>query len=319
MLCVRPLAPDYRSSKPIGWLLIATLISTLALAACSTAVEKSGEPMQLMDGLGREISLEGPAQRIVSLAPSNTEILFAVGAGSQVVGRDEISDFPAQAGEVTSIGSTFGELNTEAILALEPDLVLAADITAPEQLQTLETLGLKTFVIANPMDFDGLYSNLITVGQLTGHSEGADRLADDLRQRVEGVTSALSGQDPVTVFYEVDGSDPSAPWTTGVGTFQDLLLTLAGGDNVARDLQGWGQFDLETLVTSDPEVILFGEGPFIATTAETLGARPGWGGISAVQMDRVIPIDTNWVDRPGPRLVDALEAMARALHPELFE
>lgn len=295
------------------------LAAALILPACGTAADGPAGPIQITDGLGREIALEGPAQRIVSLAPSNTEILYAVGAGSQVIGRDGISDFPSGALDVTSIGSTFGELNTEAILALEPDLVLAADITAPEQLQTLETLGLTTFVLSNPQDFDGLYANLAVAGQITGHEVEAANLAKELRARVEEVVLTTSGAVPVTVFYEVDGSDPSAPWTTGTGTFQDLLIDLAGGSNVAAGISGWGQIDLEELVTSDPEVILFGEGPFIATSVDTLGDRPGWDGISAVQLGRVVPIDTNWVDRPGPRLVDALEAMAEALHPELFE
>jgi len=295
------------------------LVLALLLTACAAPADSPAGPLQVTDGLGREISLEGPAARIVSLAPSNTEMLFAIGAGSQVVGRDEVSDYPAQAAEVASIGSTFGELNTEAILALDPDLVLAADITAPEQLQSLETLGLTTFVLANPSDFEGLYENLETVGELTGHSAEASELAANLRARVEKVISAMRDRDRVTVFYEIDGSDPSAPWTTGAGTFQDLLIELAGGGNVASGIQGWGQIDIEQLVIQDPQVIVFGEGPFVVTTVESMSDRPGWDGIAAVRTGRVIPIDTNWVDRPGPRLVDALEAMARALHPELFD
>ena len=117
------------------------------MAACAASESLPAEPYELTDGLGREISLPSSIERIVSLAPSNTEMLVAIGAGSQVVGRDEVSDYPASASEVASIGSTFGELNTEAILALEPDLVLAADITAPEQIQSLEALGLTTFVV----------------------------------------------------------------------------------------------------------------------------------------------------------------------------
>ena len=199
-----------------------------------------------------------------------------------MIGRDEISDYPGQVADVTSIGSTFGELNTEAILALEPDLILAATITAPEQLQTLETLGLTTFVLANPMDFEGLYTNLETAGKLTGHEDEAADLASELRSRVEAVAETIEGAEPATVFYEVDGSDPSAPWTTGEGTFQDLLISLAGGVNVAGDIQGWGQFDLETLVTTDPDVIMFAEGPFIATTIDTLAVRPGWDGLCLI-------------------------------------
>jgi iron complex transport system substrate-binding protein len=277
------------------------------------------ESLEVTDGLGRQIALPSSVERIVSLAPSNTEMLFAIGAGPQVVGRDEVSDYPASASEVASIGSTFGELNTEAILALGPDLVLAADITAPEQLQSLEALGLTTFVVSNPTDFNGLYDNLITVGEITGHDGEAADLAQELRSRMEAVTALTLDADPTSVFYEIDGSDPNAPWTTGSGTFQNLLIQLAGGANVANGIEGWGQIDLEELVVQNPEVIVFATGPFIVTTSQSLSERPGWGGIAAIQSGRVVSIDTNWIDRPGPRLVDGLEALARTLHPELFD
>jgi iron complex transport system substrate-binding protein len=291
----------------------------LAIAACGPALAPPVESPEVTDGLGREIALPSSVERIVSLAPSNTEMLFAIGAGPQVVGRDEVSDYPASASEVASIGSTFGELNTEAILALGPDLVLAADITAPEQLQSLEALGLTTFVVSNPTDFNGLYDNLITVGEITGHDGEAADLAQELRSRMEAVTALTLDADPTSVFYEIDGSDPNAPWTTGSGTFQNLLIQLAGGANVANGIEGWGQIDLEELVVQNPEVIVFATGPFIVTTSQSLSERPGWGGIAAIQSGRVVSIDTNWIDRPGPRLVDGLEALARTLHPELFD
>ena len=291
----------------------------LFMAACVTPQTAPEEPHEVTDGLGREITLPSTIERIVSLAPSNTEMLFAIGAGAQVVGRDEVSDHPASASEVASIGSTFGELNTEAILALEPDLILAADITAPEQLQSLEALGLTTFVVPNPTDFDGLYDNLITIGEITGHADEAADLAQALRSRMEAVIALTLEADPTSVFYEIDGSDPNAPWTTGSGTFQNLLIQLAGGVNAANGIEGWGQIDLEELVIQDPEVIVFATGPFIVTTSQSLADRPGWGGIAAVQTGRVVPIDSNWIDRPGPRLVDGLEALARTLHPELFD
>ena len=291
----------------------------LFMAACVTPQTAPEESREVTDGLGREITLPSTIERIVSLAPSNTEMLFAIGAGAQVVGRDEVSDHPASASEVASIGSTFGELNTEAILALEPDLILAADITAPEQLQSLEALGLTTFVVPNPTDFDGLYDNLITIGEITGHADEAADLAQALRSRMEAVIALTLEADPTSVFYEIDGSDPNAPWTTGSGTFQNLLIQLAGGVNAANGIEGWGQIDLEELVIQDPEVIVFTTGPFIVTTSQSLADRPGWGGIAAVQSGRVVPIDSNWIDRPGPRLVDGLEALARTLHPELFD
>jgi iron complex transport system substrate-binding protein len=299
--------------------MLAFLVLSLALASCASSAAVSEGPLELIDGSGRQVSLAGTAKRIVSLAPSNTELLYAVGAGPQLVGRDEVSDYPAEVLEVESIGSTYGELNTETILTLEADLVLAASITAPEQIQALESLGITTFVIADPADFEALYDNLRVVGMLTGHEAEADQLAEALATRVRVVTEAIEGSARVRVFYEVDGTDPSAPWTTGQGTFQELLIDMAGGTNVAGDLQGWGQISLEELVAQDPQVVLFGYGIWVPTTTETLVARSGWTDIAAVKTGQVHAIDTNWVDRPGPRLVDALEAMARAIHPELFD
>ncbi len=276
-------------------------------------------PLTIVDGMDREVVLPGPAQRIVSIAPSNTEILFAIGAGDQVVGRDEVSDFPPEALDVPSIGSTYGELNTEAILALEPDLVLAATITSPEQVQTLEVLGIPVFLLANPDDFSGLLENIGVVGILTGHEAEAEALAAGLDERIEAVTQKAADAELVSVFYEVDGTDPTAPWTTGAGTFQDVLIGLVGGENIALDIAGWGQMSLEEIVTRDPQVVIFGEGPWVPTTVESYSDRSGWGEIAAVVDGRVYGIDTNWVDRPGPRLVDALEEMALMIHPELFE
>jgi len=297
------------------------LLAALALvaAACQVGSAPNDEVLRWTDGLGRQVALAAPAQRIVSLAPSNTEILFAIGAGSQMIGRDELSDYPPEATAVTSIGSTFGQLNTEAIVALQPELVLAASITPPEQVQALEDLGLTTFVLANPNDFAGLYQNLQIVGELTGQQEGAAELAIELAARVTAVSAKMQGAERVRVFYEADGMDPTAPWTTGSGTFQSVLIDLAGGSNVAAEISGWGQFSLEQLVAVDPQVIVFGSGSFVPTTAESLGARPGWGTLTAVAEEQVYAVDTNWVDRPGPRLVDALEAMARFIHPELFD
>jgi iron complex transport system substrate-binding protein len=336
--------PAKNENKKITTLLVTALLVALILTACApsapapeTAMPEPEEPTEavveptatepeptpesivLNDGLGREVVLDEPAQRIVSIAPSNTEILYAIGAGDHVIGRDEISDYPPEVLDVASIGSTYGELNTEAILALEPDLVLAATITTPEQVQTLEALDIPLYLLPNPMTFDELFANLLVVGEITGNQTQAQELVDELSARVDTITGKMEGSDPVTVFYEVDGTDPTAPWTTGTGTFQDVLIGMAGGANVAADIQGWGQMSLEELVTRDPEVVIFGEGPWVPTTEESLGERAGWGDISAVQQERVYGIDTNWVDRPGPRLVQALERMAAMIHPELFE
>ncbi|KAA3657999.1 MAG: ABC transporter substrate-binding protein, partial [Chloroflexi bacterium] len=122
------------------------------------------------------------------------------------------------------------------------------------------------------------------------------------------------------VFYEIDGTDPNAPCTTGTGTFVDTLINMAGGENVAAVLEGaWIQISIEELIVQDPELILLGDALWGGVTPEAVAAREGWDGLTAVQSNNVFPFDDNLVSRPGPRLVDGLEAMAQFLHPELFE
>jgi iron complex transport system substrate-binding protein len=235
------------------------------------------------------------------------------------VGREEFSDYPAEALEVASVGSVYGELNTEAMVELEPDLVLMSELNNPEHVDVLEGLGLRVYYLPNPLSFEELYENMLTVGVLTGHLEEAEALVDSLRARVDSVVAAVEGAEPVRVYYEVDGTDSSAPWTTGSGTFQQVLIGMSEGVNIASDIEGWGTITLEELVNRDPEVMIFAAGPFVPTTVESVAERPGWGEISAVSEGRIYAIDTNWVDRPGPRLVDALEAMGAAIHPDRFE
>ena len=281
--------------------------------------EPSSEPIVLTDGFEREVILPEFAQRIVSIAPSNTEILFAIGAGSQVVGRDDFSDYPPEAVDITSVGSMYGDLNAENIIALEPDLILAAMINSPEHVEALEDLGLTVFVLPNPMSMDELYQILEMAGKLTGRETEVATLVEGLEVRVDMVMSKLVGVEPIKVYYEVDGTDPNAPWTIGTDTFQDVMIRMAGGENIAADVQGYVLFSLEELVARDPAVMIFSAGPWVTTTPESVSERAGWSDISAVANGEVYGIDANWIDRPGPRMVDALEAMAMIFHPERFE
>ncbi len=189
-------------------------------------------------------------QRIISLAPSNTEILYAIGAGDQVVGRDDISNYPEEAQQVPSVGGGFGQLDTEKIVSLQPDLVLAAAITAPEQVQALEKLDLKVYYLPNPTDLNSMYANLETVAQLTGHQPEAQALIQSLKNRVDVVEKKVctAFYRPL-VFYELDSTDPNAPWTSGPGTFIDTLIDMAGGFNVGHILNSdWAQMSVETLI-----------------------------------------------------------------------
>lgn len=277
-------------------------------------------PITMTDGLSRTVKLTGPAQRIVSLGPSNTEILFALGAGAQVVGRDELSDFPLDAKQVSSVGSAFDKLNTEAIVALKPNLVLAAGIVSPDQVKTLEGVGLTVFLLSNPKDFDGLYQNLATVGQLTGHTTEANVLTGDLKARVAAVADKLKGvTSKPKVFYELDATDPTKPYTPGPGSFVDMLLTLAGGQNIGSSLKDqWAQISSEEIVAQNPDIILLGDAAY-GISVESVGQRAGWSSLAAVKNKAVYAFDDNLVSRPDPRLVDGLETIAKLLHPDLFK
>lgn len=282
-------------------------------------ISPPAQPVEAVDGAGRTIRLPFPAQRIVSLAPSNTEIVYAIGAGAQLVARDEFSDYPEAARLLPSIATGMGKLNTEAVVALEPDLILAAEITAPDQVETLRGLGLTVFVVINPDDFEGLYNNVLVVGTICGRDANAQSLADKLRGRVNAVGEKINtaGSTP-RVFYELDGTDPTKPWTSGPGTFLDLLIRTAGGTNVGAGLSSeFAQISSEEIVEQNPQVILLGD-TLYGTTVESVVARPGWGAMTAVTQGAVHPFDDNLVSRPGPRMVDGLELMARLIHPELF-
>jgi iron complex transport system substrate-binding protein len=315
-----PIAPVAPTARPTTAPTAApTAAPTIAPTVAPTATA-APMPIKLTDGLGRSVELAAPAQRIISIAPSNTEILFALGAGKQVVGREEMSDYPAEAKDVTSIGSVFQKLNTEAIVALKPDLVLAAEINSPEQVKALEDLKLNVYYLQNPKTFDELYTNLETVGALTGRSAEAAKLNEALKARYDAVIKKLAAaKDAPTVFYEIDATDPTKPYTSGPGTFIDLVIGLAAGKNIGAELKNaFAQISSEELVKQNPDIIVLGDALY-GVTPESVAQRPGWSALSAVKDKQVLAFDDNLISRPGPRLIDGLEQMAKLVHPELFK
>ncbi len=303
-----------------GLLVVALILSACAQATPAPTEAPTPEVIVLTDGLGRTVELAEPAQRVVSLASSNTEILYAIGAGSQVVARDAYSDFPEEAKIVPSIGDGINGFDKEMIVSLKPDLVLAAEINTPEQVQEYADLGMKVYWLKNPTSLEEMYENLRIVARLTGKTQEAEALIDSLESRVAAVDEAIaSANDQSAVFYELDSTDVNAPWTAGPGTFIDLLIKRAGATNAAAELEGqWVQMSLEALLKINPQVILLGDAAY-GVTPESVGARPGWDTLSAVSEKKIYPFDDNLVSRPGPRLVDGYEALAKLLHPEAFE
>ena len=305
-----------QTSAPLATETIA-LVETATIEALPTSAA-----IVLTDGLGRQVILAQPAQKIISLAPSTTEILYAVGAGKQVIGRDALSDYPEEAKSLKDVGSAdSSKVNSEAILALHPDLILLANITPKEQVKVLEDLGLVVFMLPNPTDLNGMYENLRTTAKLTGHEAETETLIASLQGRVKTVADKLAGAtEKPLVFYEIDATDVKAPWTAGPGSFIETMIGLAGGRNVGSSLKDqWAQISLEELVKQNPDVIVLGDALWGGVTPEIIKERANWANINAVKNNKTFPFDDNLMSRPGPRLVDGLEALAKLLHPEVFK
>jgi iron complex transport system substrate-binding protein len=184
----------------------------------------------------------------------------------------------------------------------------------------MQDLGLKVFLLGNPVEFDGVFQMLRTAGQLSGKESETEALIESLQARVDAVAEVIAGAETSPlVFYELDSTEPSAPWTSGAGTFIDTLISLAGGINLGAEFEGdWVQVSAEDLIAKNPAVIILGDSIW-GVTAEDVVARPGWDAIAAVQNGQVFPFNDDMASRPGPRLVDGLEELARLIHPDLFE
>lgn len=277
-------------------------------------------PMTITDGAKRKVTLDSVPARIISLTPSNTEILFAVGAGDLVVGVTQYCDFPAKAKELTKIGGFSAKsISIETIVSLKPDLVLANASGQESVIVALEQANIKVIAV-NATSFDDVYANLGMTGKITGHAAEAAKVVDAMKARVATVLKKIENvaqKDRPTVFWEV-WDEPLM--TAGPGTFIGQMIGTAGGVNVFADLkEDYPTVSAEEIVKRNPAFILGPDSHGDKLVAEQLAARPGWKQIDAVKNNKVFLVDGNSSSRPGPRLVDALEAIAKALYPDLFK
>ncbi len=277
----------------------------------------SSEPddgIVVVDDYGRTVSLTSMPTRIVSAAPTPTEILFAVGAGDLVVGVDEYSDYPTGVANLTRVGAY--PLNIEVIVGLQPDLIVSSDLVPADQLDNLESQGIPYLILA-ARTLDDIMGDIRLIGIVTGHVDEAETLAVDLESRIEAVTEKTLAPEVETprVYLEYFPF-----WTYGPGSFGDNLIALAGGINIAENASSeYPLLTSEFIIAQDPEVIIYTFGYMTSTDADEISSRPGWDGITAVAEGDIFAIDDNLVSRYGPRIVDGLEQLAELIHPELFE
>jgi iron complex transport system substrate-binding protein len=285
-----------------GWRFLATL-----LAGLLTGAAWGSGPVRVVDALGQTLALSAPPRRIVSLAPSVTEILYAIGARDLVVGVSSADDYPPEVRHKPRVGGV--QLDYERLAALRPDLVVGLVSLQRTNLERLRGLGYRVLAL-DPRSLQDTYRAILLLGSVTGKAEKARQVVDRLQERAQRIRAHLprSGPRP-RVFVEV-WDQPFL--TAGQGTFLHDLLGLAGGVNVFRELVGWPQVSEEQILRRNPEVILV-----LHPGRDRVMRRPAWRTLDAVRAGRVYALNPSWVTRPGPRLVLGLEQIARVLHPEV--
>jgi len=274
--------------------------------------------IEITDQLGRTVKLDRIPQRIISLAPSNTEILFALGLGDKVVGVSDYCNYPSEVQEKPSIGG-FSTPNIEEVVALSPDLILATSIHEKRIIPQLEEKGMTVFALT-PKTLDEVLEAITLAGEITGKEERASGLVAQMRNRIKAVTDktdSLSQEQRLRVFY-LTWHDPLM--TCGAGTHHDELIRLAGGTNIARELTGYADISLEAVIQANPEVIIAGVGMGTGKdlSFQYVRTESRLRNVDARINHRVYSINIDLVGRPGPRIIDALEKFAQFIHPELF-
>ncbi|HEV2235266.1 MAG TPA: ABC transporter substrate-binding protein [Ktedonobacterales bacterium] len=298
---------------------LAVALLSLALAACGSTA--SG-PLFAKDATGAAIAIPAKApQKIISLGATDSEILGALNVTSRVIGVDAFTDYPADMAAKPKVTDENGRPNIEQIVALQPDLVLGYG----REETTAADLALRQahiYVVDLPnLDLSGSLQEIRLVGQLVHEEAAANTLVSALTRRVDAVKAKVKGHPNVSVYMEADDSAPGKPYVFGGGSFGDEIIRDAGGTNIFATNTtnaGFPQVGDEAIIAANPQVIILTEDPNYGGNPADVAKRPGYTTVAAVKNARVYQLNTDLFQRPGPRAVDALEQLAKLLHPDLF-
>jgi iron complex transport system substrate-binding protein len=282
-------------------------------ATATASAPAAAYPVTVTDFQNRSVTLPKRPERIVSIGPSITEFLYALGAGPRVVGADDFSDEPAAALKLEKVGGI--QVNFERVVSLRPDLVLSVKFS-DGTIEKLASTGLLVLVV-DPQSAGDVARTAILLGRAVG-SDG-EALARDIQRRVDDVRSkTASASTKPRVYHEIDASDPTKIFTVGPGSYIHDLIEIAGGQNIAaRATRAYPQLSAEEILRSDPEIIVLAAADY-AAKPDQVAARSGWSQVSAVKNKHIVTIAPDLINRPGPRVGEAAEAYARLVHPELF-
>ncbi len=280
------------------------LIAALGLSGCKQG-QATQEPQTYVftDDYDRQVEVPSSPTRIVSVSHSVTEIMFALGAGDLLVGRTDFCTYPPEVEKIPSIGG-ITNMNIEQILSLSPDLVLSSSMVQQKNVQQLEKMGVPFVSIIEKQQFDGLFGNIEKIGQLIDREEAADSLNQVLHQQLDEVLDSLGEiTQPKTAYYVV-GFGAGGNFTAGGNTFINDIITMAGGENIAGDVEGWS-YSLETLMQKDPEFIIIR-----TEDSATFCKTQPYNRLTAVKKGNVITIESGKLDIQGPRNIDAIRLLA---------
>jgi iron complex transport system substrate-binding protein len=271
-------------------------------------------PLTITDDEGTAVTISAAPHKVVSLTPATTETLFAIGGGTTLVGRTDSDDYPPEAA-AAPIVVKLGRVDVEQVVGLSPDVVLAGGngFTPPDVINQLRTLHVPV-VVLYAKTVDQVAADIRLEGLATGQGAAANDLADTMTQQIDAIRAATDGVERPKVLYEIDAT--SAIYTAADQSFLAELLTIAGGDPVTTGSTTAYDIPLEKLIAANPAIILLGDAAY-GVTADQVVARPGWGTIAAVESRQILPVNDTVITRPGPRLVEGLVDLVRAIHPEL--
>jgi iron complex transport system substrate-binding protein len=321
-----------RKMKKLVSLLLIAFLTISVMAGCAgttkqnaggnqadTAKTTAAFPVTIKDALGNQVVIKQKPARIVSLMPSNTEIAYALGLDKEIVGVSDFDNYPKDTLKKEKIGGE--QFNTEKIIGLKPDLVLAhasSASIAKDALQQLRDAGIAVLVIPNAQNFEQVYSSIDMIGKATGETNKAAAVIKGMKDQLAAIKAkAASIKQKKKVYIEV----APAPdiYTTGKNTFMDEMLTTINADNIASDQQGWVKVDQEAIIQKNPDVIITTYGYYVKNPAQQVLSRKGWENVNAVKNKQVIDVNSDLVDRPGPRIVEGVEALAKAIYPDVFK
>lgn len=313
--------------KKFSYLAFLLILAIGVVVGCSSndssneTTEKNEEtseaefPVTVTDATGNELTFDEKAEEIVSVLPSNTEIAFALGLDDEIVGVTELDNYPKEAAEKETVGNF--QINVEKVISLEPDVVLADESVDEAALDQIRDAGVQVLVVKTATDFEEVYDAIHLIAEVTDTTEKADEIEANMKEKLTSLEEKVAEiEEPKSVYVEISPSPET--YTAGKNTFINTILEKINAKNNAGDLEGWPKVNEEAVLEMNPDVILTTYGSYVDDPVTEITDRKAWSDITAVKNEEIYDVNEDLVSRPGPRLVEGAEQLAKAIYPDLF-